>query len=425
GDGFSSSNQGFVTDELTYNNLGLGDPLPGAVVNYGTVRIQTLRLISFYGRVNYDFANKYLFQASIRRDGSSAFGANNSWGYFPSVSAGWAISEEAFMQDISWLSFLKLRGSYGQVGNERIGTYPYQAIISFTNALFYQNGVVVPLNGGAQVDYAVENISWETTKTIDVGLDAAFFNNRLTIAADYYKKTTSDILLALDIPLFLGFDKPSQNAGILEVQGWELEMGWRDKIGKLNYSVAFNISDAKSKIIDLKGTQILGAQSTIKGSEFNEWFGYRSNGLYQSAADTVGSPRLNTNVSPGDVRYVDINNDGRITPDDKVLLGGSLPRYLYGGNIRLDYKGFDFGLVFQGVGKKNSRLPSDIVQPFAEAFGNVPLELVGRFWSKSNKPEQNQQARYPRLSTRSISNNYEMSDFWLIDGSYFRIKNLT
>ncbi|RZK44901.1 MAG: TonB-dependent receptor, partial [Pedobacter sp.] len=338
---------------------------------------------------------------------------------------GWAISEEAFMQDITWLSFLKLRGSYGQVGNERIGTYPYQAIINFTNALFYQNGVVLPLNGGAQTDYAVENISWETTKTTDVGIDAAFFNNRLTLAADYYKKTTSDILLALDIPLFLGFEKPSQNAGILEVKGWELEMGWRDKIGKLNYSVAFNISDAKSKIIDLKGTQILGAQSTIKGSEFNEWFGYRSSGLYQNAGDTVGSPRLNTNVSPGDVRYVDINKDGRITPDDKVLLGGSLPRYIYGGNIRFDYNGFDFGLVFQGVGKQNSRLPSNIVQPFAEAFGNVPLELVGNFWSKTNKPEQNIQARYPRLSTRSITNNYEMSDFWLIDGSYFRIKNLT
>jgi len=415
----TASRSGFPLTDFPYLNSGsleLRD-------NSGSAGEFALR--SFFGRVTYDFQNKYYIQGNLRYDKSSRFGKEYRDALFPSVSAGWAISEENFLKEISWLSFLKIRGSYGQVGNERIGTYPYQAIISFTNALFYQNGVVIPLSGGAQTDYAVENISWETTKTTDIGIDAALFNNRLTLTADYYKKTTSDILLALDIPLYLGFEKPSQNAGRLDVKGWELEMGWKDKIGKLNYSVAFNLSDARSEIIDLKGTQILGAQSTIKGSEFNEWFGYRSNGLYQTAADTVGSPRLNTNVSPGDVRYVDVNKDGKITPDDKVLLGGSLPRYLYGGNIRVDYMNFDFGLVFQGIGKRNSRLSSDIVQPFAEAFGNVPKELIGNFWSRNNKPEENLQARYPRLSTRSISNNYEMSDFWLIDGSYFRIKNLT
>lgn len=415
----TASRSGFALTDFPYLNSGSQELRD----NSGSAGEFALR--SFFGRVTYDFKNKYYLQGNLRYDKSSRFGKEYRDALFPSVSAGWALSEEEFMKDISWLSYLKFRGSYGEVGNERIGTYPYQAIITFTNALFYQNGVVVPLNGGAQVDYAVENISWETTKTTDIGIDAAFLKSRLTVTADYYKKRTSDILLALDIPLYLGFDKPSQNAGILDVKGWELELGWRDRIGKLNYSVAFNISDAKSNIVDLKGTQILGAQSTIKGSEFNEWYGYRSNALYQTPADTVGSPRLNTNVSAGDVRYVDMNKDGRITPDDKVLLGGSLPRYIYGGNIRVEYNGFDFGLVFQGVGKRSSRLSSEIVQPFAEAFGNVPLELVGNFWSKNNKPEQNLQARYPRLSTRSISNNYEMSDFWLIDGSYFRVKNLT
>ena len=220
-------------------------------------------LRSFFGRVTYDFQNKYYIQGNFVMI-NSPFGKEYRDALFPSVSAGWAMSEENFLKEISWLSFLKIRGSYGQVGNEKMGTYPYQAIISFTNALFYQNGVVVPLSGGAQTDYAVENISWETTKTTDIGIDAALFNNRLTLTADYYKKTTSDILLALDIPLYLGFEKPSQNAGRLDVKGWELEMGWKDKIGKLNYSVAFNLSDARSEIIDLKGTQILGAQSTIK-----------------------------------------------------------------------------------------------------------------------------------------------------------------
>jgi hypothetical protein len=175
----------------------------------------------------------------------------------------------------------------------------------------------------------------------------------------------------------------------------------------------------------MKGTQLLGSQATFKGSEFNEWYGYKSNGLYQTSSDTIGSPRTSSQVSPGDIGYADINKDGRITPDDKILLGGSLPRYLYGGNIRLDYNNFDFGLVFQGVGKKLTRLSDDLVRPFAEAFGNVPLEMVGKFWSKTNTVERNLQALYPRLSTRSLGNNYEMSDFWLISGSYFRIKNLT
>jgi TonB-linked SusC/RagA family outer membrane protein len=418
-DTLRASRSGFALNDFPYLNAGSQELRD----NSGSAGEFALR--SFFGRATYDYKNKYYVQGNLRYDKSSRFGKEYRDALFPSVSAGWAISEEGFMKSISWLSYLKIRGSYGQVGNERIGTYPYQAIISFTNALFYQNGVVVPLNGGAQTDYAVENISWETTETTDVGIDASFFKNRLTLTADYYKKTTNDILLALDIPLYLGFEKPNQNAGILEVKGWELELGWRDRVEKFNYSFGFNLSDAKSTIIDLKGTQILGAQSTFKGSEFNEWFGYRSNGLYQTAADTVGSPRLNSNVSPGDVRYVDMNKDGKITPDDKVLLGGSLPRYIYGGNIRFDYSGFDLGLVFQGVGKRSSRLSSDIVQPFAEAFGNVPLEMVGNFWSKNNKPEQNLVARYPRLSTRSISNNYEMSDFWLVDGSYFRIKNFT
>ncbi|MCW3112301.1 MAG: TonB-dependent receptor [Segetibacter sp.] len=416
-----ASRSGFALNGFPYLNSGSQELRD----NTGSASQSALR--SFFGRVKYDYKNKYYLQGNIRYDKSSRFGPSYRSALFPSLSAGWTLTEESFLQNIKWLSFLKIRGSYGEVGNERIGDYPYQATISFTNALFYQNGVVSPQTGGAQVVYAVEDISWETTKTTDVGIDAAFLNNRLTVTGDYYKKSTYDILLNLDIPLYLGFDKPSQNAGILDVKGWELEMGWKDRVRKFNYSVAFNISDSKSKIVDLKGTILnaAGPLSSFQGSEYNEWFGYKSNGLYQTSADTAGSPRLSSNVSPGDVRYVDVNNDGRITPADKVLLGGSLPRYFYGGNFRVDYSGFDFGLVFQGVGKRLNRLSDDIVKPFGEAFGNVPAEMIGNFWSKNNKAEQNLMARYPRLSTRSLGNNYEMSDYWLINGAYFRVKNIT
>ena len=392
--------------------------------NSGTAYESSLR--SFFGRVKYDYKNKYYVQGNLRYDKSSRFAPQFREALFPSVSAGWNISEEKFMQNIKGLSFLKLRGSWGQAGNERIGNYPYQATITFSNALFYQNGVVVPQTGGGQVEYAVQNISWETTSTSDLGIDASFFNNRLNITADYFKKRTADILLRLDIPNYLGYDNPYQNAGTLDATGWEVEANWKDRIGKVNYSVAFNLSDTKTKIVDLKGTQFLADQAIFQGSEYNEWFGYRSGGLFQTDADVAASPVINANTKAGDVKYLDLNKDGKITPEgDKVLLGGSLPRYLLGGNLRADYKGFDVGVVFQGVAKKKSRLGSDLVQPFAEAFGNVSTEIANSYWSKNNTAAQNLSAKYPRLSRTSLSNNYQMSDFYLINGAYFRMKNFT
>ncbi|MGM9477778.1 SusC/RagA family TonB-linked outer membrane protein [Pedobacter sp. GSP4] len=389
-------------------------------------------LHSFFGRLQYNYNNKYYLQGNIRSDQSSRFAAQFRTAVYPSISGGWAISEEDFMKDIKWLSFLKIRGGWGQAGNERLldrnnnpAYYPYQATLDFTNALFYQNGVVVPLSGAGQQVYAVENITWETSQTTDFGLDAAFLNNRLSLSASYYKKKTFDILLPLDIPLYIGYDKPNQNAGTLNVKGFELELNWKDKIGEINYSIGANLSDAKSKIGDLKGTQFLGDQIIRTGSEYNEWFGYKYSGIFQNAAEVAAGPVANTNTKPGDFRYVDTNNDGRITPDDRVLLGGALPRYQYGGNIRADYKGFDFSLVFQGIGKKLSRLNSEAIRPFAEAFGNVPQDIVGKFWSLSNTPDQNLAAFYPRLSNTSGSNNYALSDHYLISGSYFRLKNIT
>jgi hypothetical protein len=258
-------------------------------------------------------------------------------------------------------------------------------------------------------------------------LDVTFLDNRLSLTADYYQRKTFDILLPLDIPLNIGFDRPNQNAGILNVKGWELELGWRDRIGKVHYSVAANLSDAKSTVGDLKGTQkeTDGQQITRDGSEFSEWFGYLSNGLFQTQAEITGAPVVNANTKPGDVRYVDINKDGIINANDRVLLGGSLPRYLYGGNIRMDYHGFDFNVAFQGVGKKFSRLPGETVQPFAEAFGNVSQDMVGKFWSNNNTAEQNLRATYPRLSRTSNASNYAISDYWLMSGAYFRVKNIT
>ena len=394
---------------------------------------------SWFGRVAYNYDNKYLVQANLRYDGSSRFHSDHRWGAFPSFSAGWVISEENFMKeaDIDWLSFLKIRASYGTLGNERIMSsnggalyYPYQASLSFSDVLFYQNGQVVSELSAAQWEYAVQNISWETTRSIDVGIDATFFNNRLRFTADYYNKRTSDMLLALEIPDYVGFDNPQQNTGKMYTNGYDLELAWNDQIGDLDYGISVNFSDFVSKMGDLGGTQFLGDQVKLEGSEFNEWYGYLSDGLNLTESD-LAEPQLNDNIKLGDLKYKDISGpdgvpDGKISPEyDRVLLGGSLPRFQYGGSVNLGYKGFDLSLAFQGIGRRNVRLSSAMIQPLEFNYGNTPAIIDGNYWSEKNTDAQNARMFYPRLTYSNAKSNYCMSDHWLFNGRYFRLKNLT
>jgi TonB-linked SusC/RagA family outer membrane protein len=387
---------------------------------------------SFFGRAMYNFGNKYYLQANIRRDGSSRFDPKYRWGVFPSFSAGWVLSNESFLKNVPVISYLKLRASWGALGNERIGNYPYQAAIGFGSTPLYMGGIASAATTAAQTQYAIPNISWEKTETSDIGVDVNLFKNKLQITGDYYLKTTKDMLLALQIPPSLGFDNPNQNTGKMDTKGWDFEVSWSDRIGELGYSASFNLSDFKSKMGDLGGTEFIGDQIKIKGSEFNEWYGYQSLGLFQDAADVAASAKLYANSKPGDIKYLDINGpngvpDGLISAQyDRVRLGGSLPRYMYGGNLQFDYKNFDLGVVFQGVGKQNARIYATAVRPLNVAWTAVPTIIEGKFWSNNNTPEQNLAAVYPRLSENAAgANNYVMSDFWMFDGSYFRVKNIT
>ena len=335
------------------------------------------------------------------------------------------------MKGIPNLSFLKLRASWGTLGNERIGNYPYQSTVSFGSALFYNGNTVVSSQTAAQTQYAIKDISWETTESYDIGVDANFFKNRLRFTGDYYKKTTRDMLLELEIPDYMGYDNPDQNTGKMNTNGWEVELGWNDNIGEVSYSVSANLSDFKSKMGDLGGIQFLGDQVKFKGSEFNEWYGYKALGIYQTQADVDASAKTSANVRPGDIQYADISGpngvpDGIISSTyDRVLLGGSLPRYMYGGNIQLGYKNFDFSMSFQGVGKQNVRMSNMMVQPLFENWGNFQELIDGKYWSTYNTAEQNLAARYPRLTYNNTGNNYAMSDYWMFNGAYFRLKNVT
>ena len=390
---------------------------------------------SYFGRVTYRFDNRYLLQANLRRDGSSRFASDSRWATFPSVSAGWVLSEEKFFTNagMNWWNQMKLRASWGKLGNERIGSYyPYQASLNFYNALFQNpTGIISALPTAAQIAYAVRDISWETTESWDIGFDAAFFQNHLRATFDYYRKDTHDMLLGLEIPSFLGYNNPDVNAGSMRTHGYDIELSWSDRVGDFNYTVTANFSDFVSKMGNLNGTQFLGDKVKMEGSEFNEWYGYVSDGLFLTEEDLANSPKLNDQVQVGDIKYLDISGpdgvpDGKISSEyDRVLLGGSLPRYSFAFSFSGQYKGFDLGLVFNGVGSMKSRMSPAMVEGFADNWTNFPALLDGNYWSEKNTDAQNASAKYPRLSSTSRNANMEMSDFWLFNGRYLRLKNLT
>lgn len=425
-----AARQQFLLDRYPYLNVGPEDyrDNSGSGSHYG--------YRSFFGRATYSFDSRYMIQANIRRDASSRFAEDYRWATFPSVSAGWMISEESFIKKLKWenvLSSLKLKASWGTLGNERINSnyFPYQALMDFGTAWMYNGNELSSMNTAYQAKYAVHDITWETTETWNIGLESTFFKGRLRFNADIYKKKTKDMLLALEIPSFTGFDNPDINSGHMHTKGYDIEVGWNDKIGDFRYSVSANMSDFVSEMGNLGGTEFLGEQVKMEGSEFNEWYGYLSDGLYLTQEDLDNSPKLNNNVKVGDVKYKDISGpdgvpDGIISSEyDRVCLGGSLPRYMFGLNLTAAWKGFDLAMSFQGVGKQNSRIYTSMVEGLADNWTNFPALIDGKYWSEKNTDEQNAAAKYPRLTRQNKDTNFTMSDYWLFNGRYLRMKNLT
>ena len=421
-----ASRDNYILDSFPYLNLG---PLEKRE-NSGVANEYAYQ--SWFGRAMYNYKDRYLLQANVRMDGSSRFHKDHRWGTFPSFSGGWVISQEPFYKENNVLSYLKLRASWGTLGNERIGNYPYQSSIRFTNIPFISGGKVVSEQASTPSKFPIKDISWETTESWNIGVDAYFLDSRLKFGFDYFYKTTKDMLLALEIPDYVGYEtNPDKNTGKMYTRGFELELGWNDRIGDFTYAVSANLSDFKSKMGDLGGTEFLGDQVKKKGSEFNEWYGYIAEGIYQTQEEVDNSAVLNNTVKPGDIRYRDISGpdgvpDGKISPEyDRVLLGGSLPRFMYGANFQLGYKDIDFSMTVQGVGKRNVRLTQDMVRPLRDNWSNVPEIIDGKYWSHYNTESQNAAAKYPRLTHVSANNNYAMSDHWLFNGAYLRMKNIT
>lgn len=425
----SAARDNFEFTQYPYLNVGSED----YQTNSGTGTEYTSN--SVFGRIMYDYDGRYLLQANVRHDGSSRFAKKYRWGTFPSFSAGWVMTREKFMEGTgSWLDFMKVRASWGKLGNERIGSnyFPYLALMTFNDVLFYdKDGNVVSDKSAAQRALAVEDITWETTTSTDIGVDLGLFRNRLSVNFDYYWKETKDMLLTINIPYIMGYNNPSSNAGTMKTNGYDIEVGWRDQVGDFSYGVSVNFSDFKSKVTDMNGSeQINGSRINRPGCFFNEWYGYVSDGIYQTQEEIDNSATYNSSVKVGDIRYKDISGpdgvpDGKINSDDKVPLGNSLPRWQYGGTVNLGWKGIDFSMAFQGIGRRTSYMATEMVQPIRDNYGNIPAIIDGKYWSPFNTDEQNRNAKYPRLSNTGKSNNYQTSDFWLFNGGYFRLKNVT
>tara|TARA_R110002111_G_scaffold102254_2_gene158434 strand:+ start:22463 stop:25711 length:3249 start_codon:yes stop_codon:yes gene_type:complete len=373
-------------------------------------------LQSVFGRVTYNFDERYLLEGNVRRDASSRFAEGNRSGVFPSFSAGWRVSEESFMEPYSGIiDQLKLRASWGQLGNQNIGLYPFAAFMSLGGGSqdYTFNGENSP--GAALNSMANSSIKWETTETTDIGLDFNLWG-KLDVSADYYIRRTKDILLALNIPQTLGLSAPFQNAGEVLNKGYDLMVNYRNKVGELNYSIMVNYSDVRNEIIDMRGIENTGLTVNREGYPIGSFFGYVDQGLFQTQEEVDNHADQFGNIAPGDIKYKDIDEDGMINDRDLAVIGSPIPRHTFGLRVSADYKGFDLSVFLQGVGKADGYMYGQGIMPFY--LGGTVQEQHKDRWTPTNTD-----AAYPRLAWNQ-TNNEQNSSFWMRNAAYLRGQNI-
>lgn len=379
-------------------------------------------MMSGYARLNYTFSDKYLLEVNGRYDGSSRFVKKNRWGFFPSVSSGWVISKESFMEPTrSYLDMLKVRVSYGLLGNQNIGNYPYTATINPGYGYYLgENKELVP--GVAQTSLSNSNISWEKSKQFDVGLDVGFWNDKLTVTADYYVKTVYDMLMKFPLPYYAGMQPAFTNAGDMENKGWEVSIGHRNKIKDFTYGVTVTLNDNRNKITNLNG---LNSQdrTMVEGYPNQGIWGYLTDGYYSDWDDVANSPKLGSAARPGFVKYKKLYEGENVDPKsidtrDMVYLGDPFPHYEFGMNLNAGWKNFDLTAFIQGLGERAMFMSGVGLRPFANG-GNLFTHQLDS-WTPENT-----NAAYPLLVPEANgSDNYVRSDKWVRDASYARLKNV-
>lgn len=405
------------------------------------------RSMSYFGRVNYNFDEKYMLSAIIRADGNSKFAPGQRWGYFPSVSAGWVISNEKFMaKTVSWLDFLKLRAGWGQNGNaQTINNFQWQGAFAYDTSSYYTfNGNPDQyISGAAPSRLPNEDLTWETSEQLNIGLDARFLSGRLGFTLDWYNKKTKDLLVAVPVDPTTGFSTQMKNAGTVENKGIELSLTWNDKIGKdFQYNVGWNMAYNHNEVTEVKSNQTynnggkdLLAQNTGYMARFEEghpigyFWGYKTEGVMQNEADVqayldknckgnAANSKQGTSIKPGDLKFVDVNGDGVINDDDKTELGDPHPDVTMGITLGASYKGFDLSVT--GFGAFGQQVARSFRKFTDGEFENFTTEVYD-YWhgeGTSNK--------YPLLAHMNAGPNWQtISDIYIENASYFRLQNLT
>ncbi|MDR1371102.1 MAG: TonB-dependent receptor [Dysgonamonadaceae bacterium] len=404
--------------------------------------IQPWKMASLFGRVNYDFAGRYLLEANVRYDGSSRLASGNRWGVFPSTSVGWRVSEEAFYEPVrEYMDNFKVRFSWGQLGNSTVLNsmyYPYFGLISnktetsttsilsiMGNPVYYQKAMVS------------EDVTWETLTSTDIGVDMSFFKNKLNVTADYYWKTNDDMLAQLRVGNIAGVvELPYQNVGKMKAWGWEVSVDWRDKIGDVSYRVGINVDDSQNKLVSYAGNNVInaGAVKLLEGYALNTIWGYKTDGFWNSREEYLAYKDANpgyqsfndAKVSGGDVRYlaqgkadhtIGIGGGTPDDPGDLVYLGSSNGRYMYGINLGVEWKGFDFSCFFQGVGKRSFILNATTLAPLGYSY-QMPWTVNRDYWTEDNKNA------YFARPYEGQTFNYNPADRWVQDGAYIRLKDI-
>ncbi|QCX01452.1 TonB-dependent receptor [Aggregatimonas sangjinii] len=385
------------------------------------------------GRLTYNYMGKYLATVNVRRDATSKFAEDYRSGVFPSISVGWRISQEDFF-DVEAIDDLKLRVGYGELGNQNLGdgtpnTFPY--LTTLNNNIFYVvgdgQGTVV---GPAPTTFANQTIGWETSKQIDIGLDFSLLQGKITGVFDYYKKTNQDALVQLPLPFSSGFFLPAPtNAGEITNSGIEIAINYRNKIGDdFEWGIGGNLTTVKNTVqslgpVDQIISGVGGAQShrTIVGESLGHFYGYRTDGLYQNDAEVAAAvPDANGTPSPGDIRFVDLNGDGRVDAGDRTILGSPYPGLFYGLNLQANYKGFDFSMLLRGVGNRQIYNSSRIALEGMTGTNNFSTQVLNR-WTAEGTTNS---SLNPRLAAGDPNGNNRLSDRFIEDADYLRIQNV-
>ncbi|MDQ0108758.1 TonB-linked SusC/RagA family outer membrane protein [Chitinophaga terrae (ex Kim and Jung 2007)] len=378
-------------------------------------------LMSYFGRITYAYDSKYLLNVNMRADASSRFSKNNRWGYFPSFSAGYNIARESFMKDVTWLNDLKIRGGWGQLGNQNIGLYPFSTIYSTAN-----NVLQVVSRGNPDV-------KWETTTQSNIGIDAAFFKGALSLSLDYFNKQTSDILIQLPSSYTNGDAAPAYvNGAKMSNKGFEMNVGYRQAFNKdLSLNVSANVTTLKNKVVSLyKGKeQIFSAGSgrviLREGQPISSFFGYKTAGIFQNEKEiqdykNSNGELLQPNAKPGDIRFVDVTNDGKIDDADRTIIGNPNPKFLYSLNASLNYKQFDLTVFFNGVqGNQIYNEVDNIINSFDGRGFNNKEDFYNSRWHGEGTSTTT-----PRATFQDPNNNRRNSDRYIQSGSYLRLKNI-